>query len=34
MNGIGANMQPIVLETKISGRDLVLVQSRSNNFRR
>jgi len=27
-------MQPIVLETKISGRDLVLVQSRSNNFRR
>jgi hypothetical protein len=34
MNGIGSNMQPIVLETKISGRDLVLVQSRSNNFRR
>jgi hypothetical protein len=29
-----SNMQPIVLETKISGRDLVLVQSRSNNFRR
>jgi archaellum component FlaC len=34
MSGIGGNMQPIVLETKISGRDLVLVQSRSNNFRR
>jgi phage-related minor tail protein len=34
MGGIGGNMQPIVLETKISGRDLVLVQSRSNNFRR
>lgn len=29
-----SNMQPIVLETKISGRDLVLVQNRSNNFRR
>ena len=34
MGGVGGNMQPIVLETKISGRDLVLVQSRSNNFRR
>ena len=34
MSGIGGNMQPIVLETKISGRDLVLVQSRANNFRR
>jgi hypothetical protein len=34
MSGIGANMQPIVLDTRISGRDMIITQGRESQFRR
>jgi hypothetical protein len=34
MSGIGANMQPIVLDTKLSGRDMIITQGRESQFRR
>jgi len=34
MSGIGANMQPIVLDTRISGRDMIITQGRESQFKR
>jgi hypothetical protein len=34
MSGIGANMQPIVLDTRLSGRDMIITQGRESQFRR
>ena len=34
MSGIGASMQPIVLDTRISGRDMIITQGRESQFKR
>jgi hypothetical protein len=34
MSGIGANMQPIVLDTRLSGRDMIITQGRESQFKR
>ena len=34
MSGIGSNMQPIVLDTRLSGRDMIITQGRESQFRR
>jgi phage-related minor tail protein len=34
MSGIGASMQPIVLDTRLSGRDMIITQGRESQFKR